>query len=366
MYKQNIFDKGQTSPIDSIFKDETVFYQSYFPLEIKARDNEIKELSYCLSPLTAGNRARNVLIYGPPGTGKTLVSSFVLKQLQEYTQKVSVLYINAMEDNTRFAVYSKILTTQLSIPIPRRGLGVDELLNRLKEGLSKSSKLPILVIDEVDKFSKQEISAFLYELSRTELNHRFFTLILITNHKEFLAELDPRAQSTLFLSEIEFKRYNPKELKEILAERIDYGLVKNAISQDLIGYITGYSAKNGGDARVAIDLLYKSAKLAEKQGLCKIQKEMITQSSKLIDSVKLIEKLSYITALDKEILSNIPEQGIESGELYKTLASKEADRTIRRHLGNLENLGLITTTDYKGKTGKTRLITLTFTKELLK
>lgn len=363
MYKQNIFER-KTAKAESIFKDEQVFYPHYMPENIKSRDTEIQEISYSLKPILENKRNRNLLIYGSPGTGKTLTSNYVLKQLTEYTQKAKYLYINAIEDNTRFAVYSKILMSLYSVPIPRRGLGIDELLNRLKEELTKSIFYPILIIDEVDKLSKEEISYILYDLSRIEVNHKYFTLVLITNHKDFLASLDSRTQSTLFLNDLEFKKYSPQELKEILVERVEFGLIKNAISTDLIGYITGYAAKNGGDARIAIDLLYKSAKTADKCGQITITKEIIIDSARLIDSVKLLEKLNYIDAKQKEILELIPEEGIETGQFYELF--NDSDRTIRRHLEVLENIGLINISPIENFRGKKRLVELTFNKELLK
>jgi len=361
--KKNIFVKDYSDSINSIFKDESVFYPSYLPEDIRARDKEIQEISYNLRPLSENKKARNSLIFGPPGTGKTLISKFVIKQLSEFTQKAKAVYINAIEYNTRFAVYCKLLTLYNS-PLPRRGLGIDELISRIKEEMSKTDFIPLVVIDEVDKLEKSEISSILYDLSRIEVSKRYFSLILITNHKGFIFSLDPRVQSSLFLSEIEFKKYSPQELKEILKERIEYGLIPKAISEDMVGYITGYAAKNGGDARIAIDILYKSAKTAEKKGSLKIDKEIILESEKLIDAVKFCEKLNFIEPIEKEILKNIPEQGIDSGELY-TKFPKDSDRTIRRHLEVLEKIGLIKTTENNSQKGKTRKIKLTFNKELL-
>ncbi len=361
--KKNIFVKDVTEKVTSIFKDESVFYPSYFPEDIKSRDKEIQELSYNLRPISENKKARNLLLFGPPGTGKTLVSKYVLKQFLEFTQKGKFIYINAIEDNTRFALYSKLLSLYNS-PLPRRGLGIDEILLRIKEEMSKTDFVPIVVIDEVDKLEKSEISTILYDLSRTEVGKKYFALILITNNRVFQFSLDPRVQSSLFLTEVEFKRYSPIELKEILKERIEYGLISSAISEDNLGYITGYAAKNGGDARIAIDILYKSAKLTEKKGNLKIDKQTILESEKLIDAVKLCEKLNYIDSREKEIIKVIPEIGIDSGTLYKKF-SKDSDRTIRRHLDNLENIGLIKIKENISQKGKTRNISLTFSKELL-
>jgi len=364
MYKKNIFENKQAKA-ESIFKDESVFYPNYFPEEIKARDKEIQEISYFLRPLTENKRARNLVVFGPPGIGKTLVSNYVLRQLTEYTPKVKYIYINAIEDNTRFAIYSKTLTTMYSVPIPRRGIGIDEVLTRLKEELKKCFFSPLIIIDEIDKLVKEDQSLLLYDLSRIDIDNKHFSLILITNHKQFLATLDSRTQSTLFLNDIEFKKYTPQELKEILTERINLGLIKDAISADLIGYITGYAAKNGGDARIAIDLLYKSAKQAEKKGALKIDKDTILDSAKLIDSVKLLEKLQYMDSKHRTLLDAIPEEGIETGKFYSSFPN-DSERTIRRNLMQLEAIGLIKSNQTLTQKGKKRIIELTFSKQLLK
>ncbi|MFA5745268.1 MAG: AAA family ATPase [archaeon] len=362
--KKNIFEKEYSSVAISIFKDESVFYPNYLPEEIKSRDKETQDISYNLRPIVEVRKSRNTLLFGPPGTGKTLISKYVLKQLSEFTQRAKSIYINAIEDNTRFALYCKLLSLYNS-PLPRRGLGIDEILNRIKEEMAKTDFIPIVIIDEVDKLEKSEISTILYDLSRIEVNNKYFALILITNYKEFIITLDPRVQSSLFLSEVEFKKYSPQELKEILRERIEYGLIPKAISEDLIGYITGYAAKNGGDARIAIDLLFKSAKTAEKKGFQRIDKEIIIDSAKFIDAVKLSEKLNYIEDIEKKILQAIPEGGIESGKLY-TKFKADSERTIRRYLENLENIGLIKTKEDNSQKGRTRIIELCFNKELLK
>ena len=68
--KKNIFSRTSSKHIQSIFKDETVFYADYFPENIVSRDKEINEITYLLKPLINNKRASNILISGNPGTGK--------------------------------------------------------------------------------------------------------------------------------------------------------------------------------------------------------------------------------------------------------------------------------------------------------
>jgi len=60
----------------------------------------------------------------------------------------------------------------------------------------------------------------------------------------------------------------------------------------------------------------------------------------------------------------IPEKGIESGKLYELFA--ESDRTIRRHLEFLEEIGLVKINQINTQKGRKRNIEITFNKELLK
>ncbi|MFH0905927.1 MAG: AAA family ATPase [archaeon] len=360
--KKNIFANNNNFEFKTIFKDETVFYQDYFPENIFARDVEIKELSSALQAIVKNKRASNLLINGPPGTGKTLVVNYVLKELISFSPKAKTIYINAIQDNTKLAIMSK-LGNLFNVMLPRRGLASDEVFQRILEELKKCEFIPIIVIDEIDKLNSIQASNLLYDLSRQAINNKYFELILISNTKDFFLNLDNRVKSSLFLNTIEFNRYTSANLKEILKERIDYGLAANAISSDLIGYIAGFAAKNNGDARIAIDLLFKAAKNAEKKGSDKISKEILLDSAKLIDSVKLIEKINYLSAKEIEFLKSL-KNGIFVNKLYET--SNLSERTIRMYLANFENIGLIRSELIDLNKGKSRKIDLTFDKDLLK
>ncbi len=358
--KKNIFTNIQENE-QSIFKDESVFYPDYFPENIVARDNQTKELSYLLKPLLSNKKANNIIIYGPPGTGKTLLSNYVLKQLNEYTNKTKYTYINCIQDNTRFAILSKLINF-FEGALPRRGLAIDEVWTRLQELFKKSNFFPIIILDEIDKLSSDDTSALLYDLCRHSEKSKYFTLILITNYKSFILDLDSRTQSSLYLSEIEFPKYNPIDLKLILKERIEYGLIPEAISNDLIGYIAGYAATKAGDARIAIDLLYKSAKESEKHGDLKITKDILLSSSRLVDSIKLSEKVKSLSKDEYEVLCLIG-NGVKASEIYNN--TKLSERTVRRYLEKLDKLELVDIIKVDGGKGPSRKISLKVDKDLL-
>jgi len=357
--KKNIF--ADSKKINTLFKDESVFDIDYCPEEIHARERETSEIKHLLSPLITKKKAQDVLIYGPPGTGKTLVTKFILNHLISYSSNIKFLYINAISDKTKHSILHKIALL-FDIVLPRRGLAVDEIFQRIKESLSKASFTPIIVIDEIDQISSDACSEILYDLSRVSENKNRFCLILITNNKNFFLNLDARTQSSLFLNNVPFSRYSPKQLKEILKERVEYGLIKDVISDDFIGYVAGFSAKRGGDARIAIDLLYKSAKLSEKQGSLKISKKNLLEAAKLIDSIKFSEKKSFLSEEQMVFLKNI-EDGMLTSELYKKQIVSE--RSARRYLSLFEKQNILRIEEINTGKGRKRKIFLNFEKDLL-
>jgi cell division control protein 6 len=359
--KKNIFSELKNIE-QSIFLNESVFYPEYLPENIYSREKELKELTFSLKNLVLNKKANNFLIHGPPGTGKTLVSNFVLNELSEYSLKAKYIYINCIQDNTRFSVLSKIVAFFGGI-MPRRGLAIDELWTRIKELFSKSTFSPVIILDEVDKLNNKDLSALLYDLSRFSYNNKYFTLLLVTNNKSFILNLDLRTQSSLFLQDLEFKKYTSQDLKKILEERIKYGLLEKSISADLIGYIAGYAAIRSGDARIAIDLLYKAAKESEREGLLKITKQILLASSSLIDSIKINEKVGSLSKEEFNLLKSL-ENDMKTIEVYK-LFPNISERTLRRYLLKFKQLGFITLNKVDEGKGNVRLIILNFSKELL-
>jgi len=360
--KKNIFSGMNNKEEKPIFKDETIFYPDYIPEQILAREAQLKELTYRLKPLLSQKKASNILIYGPPGTGKTLTSIYVLKQLCEYTTKTRYIYFNIIKDNTRYAILSGLVSF-FGDALPRRGLAIDEILSRLNEFFSKSDFFPVVILDEIDKMDIDDSSKLLYDLTRFSFNNKYFTVILITNYKSCILDLDKRTQSSLFLSEIEYPKYKPTEIKDILKERISYGLVPGSINDDLIGYISGFAAARGGDARIAIDLIYKAGKETEKIGLGEITREILLDSAKLVDSQKLSEKVKYLSKEECEVLQAI-DDGIVTTDLYSKL--KFSERTIRRYLETLEKLELIKIDSYRSGKAEKRRVSLRMDPELLR
>ncbi|MEM4272318.1 MAG: AAA family ATPase [Candidatus Bilamarchaeaceae archaeon] len=342
-----------------IFRNEGAFAPEYLPEEVIGREKETREIAFALKPISEKRRPQSLVVYGPPGTGKTLVVKHVLSQLSEYTSRCIPIYINCWNYASRFSILSKV-AEELGMFVPRRGVAVDEVWSELIAVLKQEKKVPVIVLDEADVVAGEEEGIF-YDLLRMKENEGIdVAVIAITNRGEVLAKLDSRIRSSLMQSFLEFRRYAPAELKEIVRERAKVGLAPGVYGEEVLGVCSAFGAKNGGDARIALNLLWIAGRNAEKKGKNSISVSDVEEVKEgVLSSVKK-EKVDSLEEMDKkiiELLTKTGEKGVQSGEIYSKI--KENERTVRLHLAKLESMGLIEGAYAEGLgAGRTRIFKL--------
>ncbi len=351
----NLF-KRINDQIIPIIKNEDFLLPNYIPEDIFSREKEINEISLNLLPLTKNSNARNMLIVGKTGVGKTTTVKYVVRELEAYSNKVKVCYINCWQYSTKFSILSQ-MAHLLGYAVPRRGVAYDEILSKILEILKQEKTNPVIILDEADKLLKD--LDILYDFSRLlDENNIKFGIILITNASDFLVKIDGRIKSSLLLNEIVFKPYKPDVLKMILENRAKKALYFDSVDKEVIGLCAAIGAKRGGDCRIAINCLLSSAKLAEKWGDERLMIKHVQAVKQEVLKRDLKEKQALLPETSKKILKQIEKMGGEctSGELYENIDIE--DKTIRNHLKNLEELGFIKTEKINLKRGKTRKIYL--------
>jgi archaeal cell division control protein 6 len=352
----NIFESQKAG---GIFKDERFLYPEFVPERLPFRDGELSELVFCLKPATQGKKPTNVFVFGKPGTGKTVTLKFVLNELSEFSDRAKCLYINCFEFSSKQAIISKI-TNVLGYAVPERGIGFDEVFNRFISVLKTTKVIPIIVFDEAEQLLKDEQrKSLLYDLSRLPEQQKIsLGLVFISNDNFFLSHIDDRVRSSLQASSIPFEQYSPAELKEILRERAKYAFFDFALDEEVIPLCAAHSAKLGGDARIAIDVLLKAARLAEREGAKKVLTKHVRASFVQEKPVK-VEVTTNLNEQEKDILAFLEKNSnkpVDSGMIYTALASKFAERTLRLAVSSLEEKHLVKTEKLvKGK-GTTRLV----------
>ena len=349
----NIF--GSLEGEGSVFKDERALLPDYLPDSLLHRDSEIKEMALNLRAVAKGKKPENMVLIGPTGTGKTSCTRHVLKQLSEYSRRALPIYINCWELSTRHAILNKIAFSLGEI-VPRRGVATDEVTDKITEFLAKEKRIPIIALDEVDRLvaSQYGEDSILYDLARaSEVLGAEIGVIGITNHEEFLTKLDSRIISSLSQHRLYFKSYSPSQLKDILNERAKIAFNRDSLGEEVVPLCAAIGAKRGGDARVAIAVLWKAGKLADRKGAKKVTVEMVKEASQ--EKVEH-EKLQNLEPIEKKMLELLEKKPLTSGELYEKIKGEGVtDRTIRNYLEKLEKLNLIET-EVKADKGRTRLI----------
>ncbi len=358
---QNIFRKGPSE--NRIFRDEPALLPDFLPDELPGREREIRELVYCLQPASENRQPEHALLVGPPGTGKTSASRFVLKQLSEYSQRPLTVYVNCWESPSRFAILS-FLSAALGEPMPRRGIAADEIFARIVEIAKKEGRIPIIVLDEVDRLSAQaEGAQVLYDLCRASEMHSLKTgVVAITNDEEFHTRLDTRIRSSFIQHTLSFKPYTVPQLKEILFRRARLAFMPDALGAEVAPLCAAIAHKRGGDARVALALLLSAGKAAERENSPSVEVrhvKQIQEQALQTSTVKAERKLPELDGLDQKIVETVKKAGkagIDSGKLYDSLAKYSKERAIRGRIDKLEQSGILATESVQLGQGRTRVI----------
>lgn len=364
----NIFEGAKGANV--IFKDERFLYPEFVPEKLPHRDAEIDSLVFSIKPVTEGKKPQNSIVLGKSGTGKTAAVKYVLKELEEFSDRAKSIYLNCFEFNTRHGILTEI-SNFLGEPTPRRGIATDEAYTRLIIALKHASFTPIIILDEVDQLANaNEASKLFYDLLRiVEHEKQRLGLVLISNDFSFSSKLDSRVKSSLAHQTILFEPYEPRQLKDILKERAQYAFHSTALGNESINVAAAHAAKLGGDARIAIDCLLRAGRLAERENAKQLSPEHLKRVFVEVDSSGLEKYFSSLSDHEKTILSLIPSNSETStGDLFKQYSKAVekplTERSFRSMLSKLESLNLISApfTD-RGERGRTRKISLLVPKD---
>jgi cell division control protein 6 len=342
---------------ESLFRNEMALDFEFLPKLLPYRENEQRHFATCIAPLLQNRNGRNLFVFGAPGIGKTAAMKFVFRDLEEETDDVVPIYVNCWQKNTTFKILIEICD-QLGYKLTHNKR-TEELFDVIKQIVNK--KTAVFAFDEIDKVEDYD---FLYSIMEEIFKKSVF---LITNHRDWLLELDQRVKSRLMPEVLEFRKYNLAETKGILKQRIDHAFVPGCWDDNALDAVAVKTFEME-DIRSGIYLLRESGLAAEAKSSRKIITDHVKEAFAKIDefSIKPKTDLDDDTQIILELVKN--NSGQKIGDLYK-LYQKEGGssvyKTFQRKIRKLADAKFISIQTIKGGAeGSTSIIKYQATKKL--
>lgn len=342
---------------ESLFRNEVALDYEFLPKLLPYRENEQKHFANCIAPLLQSRNGRNLFVSGAPGIGKTAALKFVFRDLEEETDDVVPIYINCWQKNTTFKILIEICD-QLGYKLTHNKR-TEELFEVVKSILNK--KAAVFAFDEVDKVEDYD---FLYSIMEEIFKKSIF---MMTNHRDWLLELDQRIKSRLIPEVLEFRKYSLAEVKGILKQRIEYAFVPGCWDDDAFGMVAERTF-NQEDIRLGLYVLRESGLAAESKSSRKITADHVKEAISKLDEFSIKPK-SDLDEDTNRILDIVKaNSGSKIGDLfrlYQQQGGTSVYKTFQRKIRKLSDGKFISIQIIRGGAeGTTSIITYQQTKKL--
>ncbi|KYH39374.1 MAG: hypothetical protein AYL28_000450 [Candidatus Bathyarchaeota archaeon B23] len=294
-----------------IFRDEAVLDLNYLPQTLLHRGEETRLLRLLFSYLLTapGEISQRVIIVGGVGVGKTaLAQRFGLDvegEAGRRGRRVRYLHINCREIRGSLFLALRRAVRTLKPEFPERGYSVDDLLEALLTLLDEEGIHLLLCLDDVEPLIEAEPDA-LYLLTRVQEERlerpRRLSLIVIAKSLEAFRPLDRSTLSTLQRNVISLHPYTQGQLLDILQSRARDAFQDKAITDEALELISELAAEEGGDARYAIDLLWRAGKYAEAEGSRRVRPRHVREAATTLYRGLRAEELRSLSLHEKLLL----------------------------------------------------------------
>lgn len=355
------------------------FSPDFIPPSLPHRDEQLKQLvAYMRGFLDApGSFYPRAVLVGRQGSGKTVT----LRTFGNIVKPpVKFAYVSCFINRTFTAIVSS-LAQQLGVVVPKRGLSRDELVNVFLEQMREKDLYSIIALDDIFNLTPDAISVFIrMGLETDKLGAHRIGIVLVSHTADFIDALDPSTRGILGKPIIRFPPYTRDQIFDILRQRAEIALAPGTYDEDILSMIADITGADGGmenrgDARVAIDILYRASNIAENDGAGRITPEHVRRASKEV-LVGVSSDILRGLPLHAKLLLLAVIRSLKTGRSYVTFGEvedmykmicEEYGQKPRTHsqlwtyLGELRNKGIVETRPNKkgeGLRGRTTLISI--------
>lgn len=346
---------------ESVFKDVSKLLPDYVPKVLVHREEEFRWLTRIFKPVIENRISQKVLITGSVGVGKTALAQKFGEKLVPAAKgrgmQLDYVHVNCRKQKTPYAVLVE-LVQHYNPRWPCRGLGPEKLLRMVTDWLSKHDGYLMLTLDEVDFFVQLNGPDLIYSLTRAveesgEPNR--ISVIAISRDPNFLRLLDTATQSTFMHNVLALDKYTAPQLVDILKYRIRESFKAGAVDGDTVLLIADIAAR-WGDARLALELLWRAGVLADEERVDVVSPEHARRAKaevypevrkEVLEELQLHEQL-FLLALARKLRISKRAYAL-TGEVERTyrVVCEEYGEKPRGHtqlweyMKRMEGLGII-------------------------
>lgn len=360
----------------SIIRDPKPLDYDYIPERLVGRDEQMKMLEILFEPLALYQRPCTAMLTGSVGTGKTVTARRFVRDMSAYCAKsgkpIESVIVNCRNKGSEAAVLQQILR-YFDPGHPDRGFSLEEMLEFIRKHLMALHRPFVVILDEADILLKRSSVDIIYQLTRfADSGDQSPSLSLILISQEPIYDLLDEASKSTFRksNHVLFEKYGRQQLREIIVDRAGLALIPGTIGDGPIDMLAD-NAADYGDARLAIELLDRSAVLAEKDSDGEITVEHVRAAKAMIYSAVPEGKLqaldnnrrAVLLAISRAIKKN-PYITTSAAEKTYAVVCEEYGFPCRKHtqfwtyIQDLEKQGIIRTVIKTDSEGRTTLISL--------
>ena len=354
--------------------------------QVFARDvraAEIEALSEHLAPVLDDRPLGHGLICGPTGCGKTITVLHTLDILKGVADREGIpfewFYVDCLGRTSCFAALNR---TAMALEVCRsysKGVPTDWMMGRIRDSLRAFSGVCLFVLDEIDNVAtdKDFLMSFLIKSLPRQVSVKLNYLFL-TNDVSWDRSLDARTMSCMRKTDLLFSPYNAAEIAQILRLRVEKALDGEQVDSGAISLIAALASRDSGDARKAVELLAKSAMIAERRSE-RLTPSIVYEAQHLIEEDNVLG-LAARLPLQQQItlhacLSLLLKSGkrVQSRDVYDRYAKVAeaagvhplSQRRVSDALSSLDLYSLVSARLVShGRYGQSRVLELPYSREL--
>jgi cell division control protein 6 len=317
----------------SVFKDEAKLDINYVPSRLPHREKEHRLLMEFFDFLLRSpeRMAQRVIIAGDVGTGKTALSQRFGADMTLEANKLGVnlryVHVNCREYRGKLFLILQHALAVFRPSFPKRGYSAEELLGTLVQSLDEENAFMILALDEFGSLIEREGSESVYKLTRLQEMRpdkpQRISLICILRDLKETERLDSSAKSTLQRNQISLEKYSREQLTDILNDRVRMAFAPSTVQEDIVSMVSELAVSESGNARFAIELLWRAGKYADADGLGEVLPECVRKAVSSIVPTMRKSDLASLETHEKLFLLGVARVFKESQKAYVALAEIE-------------------------------------------